>query len=100
VPGECRVRSGLGGDAGRIPGIAEHHERELIVEAGLTSMQAITAAAGENAKVHSADRGTIVAGRRADLRILDADPLADIRHTQKSFAVYHDRRSVVDLPGR
>jgi imidazolonepropionase-like amidohydrolase len=58
--------------------------------AGLTSMQAITAAAGENAKLHSADLGTIAAGRRADLRILDADPLADIRHTQKSFAVCHD----------
>jgi imidazolonepropionase-like amidohydrolase len=62
----------------------------LKVEAGLTSMQAITAAAGENAKLHLADRGTIAAGRRADLRILDADPLAYIRHTQKSFAVCHD----------
>jgi hypothetical protein len=29
---------------------------------------------------------------------LDGDPLIDIRNTQKIFAVYHDGRSVVDLP--
>jgi imidazolonepropionase-like amidohydrolase len=86
---------------GRIPGFAEHRELELMVEAGLTSMQAITAATGENAKLlRVADRGTIAAGKRADLLVLDADPLADIRNTRKILAVYHDGRSVGDLPGR
>jgi imidazolonepropionase-like amidohydrolase len=99
------VNVGFGTDSGalpgRIPGFAEHRELELMVEAGLTSMQAITAATGENAKLlHAADRGTIAAGKRADLLVLDADPLADIRNTRKIFAVYHDGRSVVDLPGR
>jgi imidazolonepropionase-like amidohydrolase len=99
------VNVGFGTDSGalpgRIPGFAEHRELELMVEAGLTSMQAITVATGENAKLlHAADRGTIAAGKRADLLVLDADPLADIRNTRKIFAVYHDGRSVVDLPGR
>jgi imidazolonepropionase-like amidohydrolase len=102
---DAGVNVGFGTDSGalpgRIPGFAEHHELELMVEAGLTPMQAITAATGENAKLlHATDRGTIAAGKRADLLVLDADPLVDIRNTQKIFAVYHDGRSVVDLPGR
>jgi imidazolonepropionase-like amidohydrolase len=102
---DAGVNVGFGTDSGalpgRIPGFAEHRELELMVEAGLTPMQAITAATGENAKLlHAADRGTIGVGKRADLLILDADPLADIRNTRKIFAVYHDGRGVVDLPGR
>jgi imidazolonepropionase-like amidohydrolase len=100
---DAGVNVGFGTDSGalpgRIPGFAEHRELELMVEAGLTSMQAIRAATGENAKLlHAADRGTIAAGKRADLLVLDADPLADIRNTRKIFAVYHDGRSIVDLP--
>jgi imidazolonepropionase-like amidohydrolase len=102
---DAGVNVGFGTDSGalpgRIPGFAEHHELELMVEAGLTPMQAITAATGENAKLlHSSDRGTIAVGKRADLLVLDADPLTDIRNTQKIFAVYHEGRSVADLPGR
>jgi len=39
-------------------------------------------------------------GKRADLVVLDADPLIDIRNTQRISAVYHDGRVVGDLPGR
>jgi imidazolonepropionase-like amidohydrolase len=39
-----------------------------------------------------------VVGKRADLMIVDADPLADIRNTHKIFAVYHNGRSVADVP--
>jgi imidazolonepropionase-like amidohydrolase len=102
---DAGVNVGFGTDSGalpgRIPGFAEHRELELMVEAGLTPMQAITAATGENAKLlHAADRGTIGVGKRADLLILDADPLADIRNTRRIFAVYHDGRNVVGLPGK
>jgi imidazolonepropionase-like amidohydrolase len=102
---DAGVNVGFGTDSGalpgRIPGFAEHRELELMVEAGLTPMQAITAATGENAKLlHSPDRGTIAAGKRADLLVLDADPLVDIRNTRKLFAVYHDGRSIANLPGR
>jgi imidazolonepropionase-like amidohydrolase len=102
---DAGVNVGFGTDSGalpgRIPGFAEHRELELMVQAGLTPMQAITAATGENAKLlHATDRGTVAAGKRADLLILDADPLVDIRNTRKIFAVSHGGRSVVDLPGR
>jgi len=102
---DAGVRVGFGTDSGalpgRIPGFAEHHELELMVRAGLTPMQAITAATGENAKLlHALDRGTIAVGKRADLVVLDADPLIDIRNTQRISAVYHDGRVVGDLPGR
>ena len=102
---DAGVHVGFGTDSGalpgRIPGFAEHRELELMVEAGLTPMQAITAATGENAKLlHASDRGTIAVGRRADLLVLDADPLVDIRNTRRIDAVYHDGRNVEDLPGR
>jgi imidazolonepropionase-like amidohydrolase len=102
---DAGVNVGFGTDSGavpgRIPGFAEHRELELMVQAGLTPMQAITAATGENAKLlHAADRGTVAVGKRADLLVLDADPLVDIRNTRKIVAVYHNGRSVADLPGR
>jgi imidazolonepropionase-like amidohydrolase len=97
------VHVGFGTDSGalpgRIPGFSEHRELELMVQSGLTPMQAICAATGENAKLlHVTDRGTIAVGKRADLLVVDDDPLMDIRNTRKIFAVYHDGRSVVDLP--
>ena len=66
---------GFGTDSGampgRIPGFAEHRELESMVRAGLTPMQAITAATGSNAKLlHLSDRGTIAVGKRADLLIV------------------------------
>jgi imidazolonepropionase-like amidohydrolase len=99
------VHVGFGTDSGalpgRIPGFSEHRELELMVQAGLTPMQAITAATGDNAKLlHADDRGKIAVGKRADLLVLDADPLTDIRNTRKIVAVYHDGRDVADLPGR
>ena len=102
---DAGVNVGFGTDSGavpgRIPGFAEHRELELMVQAGLSPMQAITAATGENAKLlHAADRGTIAVGKRADLLVLDADPLADIRNTQRIVAVYHEGRSIADLPGK
>ncbi len=102
---DAGVNVGFGTDSGalpgRIPGFSEHRELELMVEAGLTPMQAITAATGENAKLlRVTDRGTIAVGKRADLVVVDADPLADIRNTRTILAVYHDGRNIADLPGR
>jgi imidazolonepropionase-like amidohydrolase len=97
------VQVGFGTDSGavvgRIPGFSEHRELELMVQAGLTPMQAITAATGQNAKLlHAEDRGTIAVGKRADLLVLDGDPLADIRNTQKIVAVYHDGQPIANTP--
>ncbi len=97
------VQVGFGTDSGaspgRIPGFSEHRELEMMVKAGLTPMQAITAATGMNARLLRAeDRGVIAVGKRADLLVLDGDPLVDIRNTRRIVAVYHDGRSVEGVP--
>ena len=85
---DAGVRVALGNDAGtpNVPfGWGMHHEMELYVEAGLTPMDAIVAAtatgAGQMPPVGEADFGTLEAGKTADLVVLNADPLADIRNT-------------------
>ncbi|MBI4460996.1 MAG: amidohydrolase family protein [Acidobacteria bacterium] len=67
------------------PGIAVHREMELFVEAGLTPMQAILTATRYPAEgFRVLDRlGTVEKGKLADLVILTADPLQDIRNTKK-----------------
>jgi imidazolonepropionase-like amidohydrolase len=78
----------LGTDSGtrNVPmGWGTHHELELYVEAGLTPMQALVAATATGASlmppVGEADFGMLEAGKSADLIVLDADPLTDIRNT-------------------
>ena len=85
---DAGVAVALGNDAGtpNVPfGWGMHHEMELYVEAGLTPMDAIVAAtatgAGRMPPMDEADFGTIEAGKVADLVVLSADPLADIRNT-------------------
>jgi imidazolonepropionase-like amidohydrolase len=59
-------------------------ELRCLVEAGLTPMQAIQAATGLAAECLGAEHelGTLVKGKRADLIVVDGDPLADIRVLQ------------------
>ena len=67
-----------------------HRELELLVSgAGLSPAQALTAATLNGARaIGVADQtGTIVVGKAADLVLLDADPLADIRNTRRIAAV-------------
>jgi imidazolonepropionase-like amidohydrolase len=60
-----------------------------MVQAGLTPMQALTAATGENARFMGAkDIGIVAPAKAADLLVLDADPLADIRNSRRIHAVY------------
>ena len=58
---------------------------ELYVEAGLTPMEALGAATGTGASlmppVGEAEFGTLEAGMIADLVLLNADPLSNIRNT-------------------
>jgi imidazolonepropionase-like amidohydrolase len=80
-----------------VPGLALHDELALLVRAGLTPMQALRAATYEPAAYLGAldTLGTIRPGRAADLVLLRADPLADIRNTRRIETVIA-RGRVVD----
>lgn len=84
---------GFGSDSGvglRVPGIAEHRELVLMVEAGLTPLQSLTVATSNAARLLKLDdRGSIQPGKRADLVVLDADPLRDIKNTLRINSVWH-----------
>jgi imidazolonepropionase-like amidohydrolase len=66
-----------------------HDELKLLVEAGLTPMEALQTATRNPARYFGIlkETGTIEAGKSADMLLLDADPLADIQNTQKINAV-------------
>ena len=78
------------GPAGRFQGYFELEGAELMVKAGLTPRQALTAATRDAARCWKVDRdlGTIEAGKWADFVVLDADPLVDIANAMKISAVY------------
>ncbi len=66
-----------------IPGASLHRELQLLVRAGFTPMGALTAATSGNAALLGADSlGTLAPGMVADLVVLTADPLQDIRNTR------------------
>ncbi len=70
------------------PGSSLHEELSLLVEAGSTPTQALRAAtAGPAEFFKTQDWGTIAPGRIADLVLLEANPLEDIRHSRKISAV-------------
>ncbi|MGH8236795.1 MAG: amidohydrolase family protein [Steroidobacteraceae bacterium] len=77
-----------------IPGISLHEELELLVDAGLTPLEVLRTATLNPARVLGlADSlGSIEVGKLADLVLLDANPLADIRNTQRIRAVVADGR--------
>ncbi|MGH6895184.1 MAG: amidohydrolase family protein [Geminicoccaceae bacterium] len=94
------------GNIGTLHGPSLHRELALMVEAGLTPMQAVVAATqGGAALMGRADLGTLEPGNLADLVILDADPLADIRNTRRIWRVVKgglvlDPEAVVAGPGQ
>ena len=80
---DAGVRIVAGTDYG-LPGFSLLRELELYVEAGLSPLDAIRAATAVPAEVMGLTNevGTIEAGKRADLVVLDADPLADIHNVR------------------
>ena len=80
------------GPPGRFSGFFEHWEAELMAEAGITPMRIIESWSQYSSKALGIDDrvGTLEKGKEADLIVLDADPLADIRNTRKIHAVYVD----------
>ncbi|HEY7684328.1 MAG TPA: amidohydrolase family protein [Gemmatimonadales bacterium] len=66
-----------------VPGLGLHTELELLVNAGLTPVDAIATATRNAAQLLGADSlGLIAPGKLADLVVLSANPLSDIRNTR------------------
>jgi imidazolonepropionase-like amidohydrolase len=86
----------------QVPGMSLHVELERLVEAGLTPLAALQTATLNPARVLKTvdSLGTVDTGKLADLVLLDANPLDDIRNTQKIRAVVANghlyRRSDLD----
>lgn len=83
------------------PGVALHDELQLLVQAGLTPLQAIQGATIQGARFlnKTSRHGTIARGHAADLIILERNPLQDIAATRAIFGVvmrgeYHDRAAL------
>jgi imidazolonepropionase-like amidohydrolase len=82
----------LGSDAPQVwnvPGFATHRELGTYVAAGLTPYQALVTGTRNIAAFFNIEKeaGTVATGKRADLVLLDANPLADITNTTKIAGV-------------
>jgi len=90
VPIAMGTESGAEGNPGRWQGYFEHVEMEMMAKAGMTPMQVIVAATGGAARVTKVDQkiGTIEPGKWADLLVLNANPLDDIRNTRQIHSVW------------
>jgi imidazolonepropionase-like amidohydrolase len=82
----------LGSDAPQVynvPGFSTHRELETLVASGLTPYEALETGTRNVAVFFGTlkETGTVEQGKRADLVLLDADPLQDVRNTTKRSGV-------------
>jgi hypothetical protein len=76
------------------PGFSLHEELELLLRSGLTPLEALRSATYNPAEFLGAldSLGTVTTGKVADLVLLDADPLTDIRNTRRISLVIANGR--------
>ena len=82
----------LGSDAPQtwnVPGFSAHRELKMLVTAGLTPFQALQSGTINVARYFGTDSsaGTVAKGKRADLVLLDANPLQDIGNSSRIAGV-------------
>ena len=82
----------LGSDAPQVfnvPGFSIHDELRMLVDAGFTPYEALATGTVNVARFlgEEGQAGTVAPGMRADLVLLDADPLADVRNAEKIAGV-------------
>ncbi len=91
------------GNPGTAHGASMHGELRLLVDAGLTPLEALRSATSIPAdRFGLADRGRIAVGLRADLLLLDGDPLTRIEDTRKIALIWKNGHALprppVDAP--
>jgi hypothetical protein len=74
---------------GLVPGFALHDELEVMARYGINNRQVLEGATRLPAEWLgvASDRGVVAVGKRADLLLLDADPMVDVANTRKIAAV-------------
>ena len=91
------VKVAMGTDSGVTPHGRNLDELQLMVDGGMTPMQALVATTRSAAELMGLDGelGTLEAGKRADLVVVDGDPLELGELASRISAVYQDGRRVV-----
>ena len=84
------------GNPNTIPGLSLHQELELLVEAGIPPLTVLRIATHDAAAWLGVldDVGTVEEGKRANLVVLDGDPLEDIRNTRRISWVIQEGRVI------
>lgn len=80
----------LGSDAPQIfnvPGFSLHRELQVLVSSGLTPYEALQTGTTAVAEFLGTNTGSVAIGRTADLVLLDANPLEDIRNSRRIHGV-------------
>ena len=80
----------LGSDSPQVfnvPGFSIHRELDALVRAGLTPFEAIRTGTVAVDEFLSSNTGIVAVGREADLVLLDANPLVDIRNSRRIHGV-------------
>jgi imidazolonepropionase-like amidohydrolase len=75
-----------------VPGAGFHRELELLVHSGIPPLDVLSLATRNGAAALGLDAGTVEPGRRADLVVLDANPVVDIRNTRRIRLVVKEGR--------
>lgn len=72
-----------------VPGFSIHHEMHVMVEAGLTPYEVLVTGTRNVARYFGteAETGTVIVGKRADLILLDANPLDDVGNVARRAGV-------------
>lgn len=82
-------------------GASVHHELQLLVQAGLTPVEALRAATSTPARRFGlADRGRILEGLRANLLLVDGDPTRHISDTLNLRQVWRRGSALVEAGAR
>ncbi len=80
----------LGSDAPQVfnvPGFSLHRELDVLVQSGLTPFEALATGTTSVAEFLDMNTGAVAVGKSADLLLLDANPLEDIRNVRRIHGV-------------